>query len=303
MGLKTELIKNSELILNGKKEEVKLSLCAILSNGHVLIEDVPGVGKTTLVKTIAEAFSLKLSRIQFTNDILPSDIIGVNVFNRETSDFKLHKGPIFGDIILADELNRAPAKTQSALLQAMEEGSVDIEGKRYQLPKTFCVFATQNPSSQIGTFDLPESQLDRFSLKFDLGYTDKESTIQMFKMNTSNQNKEIYIKNKIHPSTLEEYKKKVHTCRIDDSLLEYIFQLLKYSRDDSEYNSLSNRCGQDIVNLSKAYAVISQRNYVIPSDIKYLFPFITGHRLVANSHNIKTEQAAAKSILENVPIR
>jgi MoxR-like ATPase len=193
-------LKEANTYLLGKDERIILSVCAVLSSGHVLIEDHPGVGKTTLAKIIGNLFSFDLSRVQFTNDILPSDIIGSSIFDINKQNFEFHKGPIFGDLVLADELNRAPAKTQSALLQAMEEKKVTVDRQSYDLSPHFTVFATQNPSSQIGTFDLPESQLDRFCLKFDIGYPDKESTLKMLKSDLNS--KEVIIHNKISDEQL-----------------------------------------------------------------------------------------------------
>jgi MoxR-like ATPase len=301
MSIFKEVLLESDKHLIGKQDKIVLSICAIISGSNVLIEDVPGVGKTTLVKTIAEIFNLNLSRIQFTNDILPSDILGINIYNKDTRDFDFHKGPIFGELILADELNRAPAKTQSALLQAMEEKTVNVENNQYQLSENFSVFATQNPSSQIGTFELPESQLDRFSLKFDLGYADKPSTIKMLKNSTVGQ--EIVIKNRISSEILSRLKKQVNTCSIDESLLEYVYNLLNFSRISTDMSSLSNRCGQDIIRIAKAFAVVSGRDYVKPSDIQYIFPFVSGHRLSTNSHNTHKEVETANTVLRNVPLR
>ena len=174
-------INASSSVLKGKEDQLKLVLCNTLAKGHTLIEDTPGVGKTTLVKLISKACRLDLSRIQFTNDLLPSDILGVQIFNKDTHEFSFHKGPIFGELILADELNRATPKTQSALLQAMEEKKITLDGATHPLPKFFTVMATQNPNSQLGTFNLPESQLDRFSMKIKMGHPNKEATLEMLK--------------------------------------------------------------------------------------------------------------------------
>ena len=295
-----KVIELSEKILKGKKERVQLVLANILANGHTLIEDSPGVGKTTLVKYLGKALDLNISRIQFTNDILPADIIGTSIFNKAENRFDFHKGPLFGELILADELNRAPPKTQSALLQAMEERSISIEGNNFKLPPYFTVIATQNPNIQIGTFDLPESQLDRFSMKIAMGYADKNSTILLLKeINQS----EILTNQKsiINKEELMIMQSQINDVHIEDSIYEKIYQILEVSRNDSSYISLSNRCGLDLVKLSKVWAILNDRNYVIPDDLYYLFSYVAGHRLVSpENSDINYETKISKKLLEQV---
>lgn len=298
-----KLLEQSEQYLNGKKDKVELALCAIFTGGHVLIEDLPGVGKTTLVKLLGKLFNLKVSRIQFTNDILPSDIIGTSIFNRETHQFEFHPGPIFGEIILADELNRAPPKTQSALLQSMEEKNITIDGKNYELPSTFIVFATQNPNGQIGTFELPESQLDRFSLKFNIGYPSKDNSIRMLK-NHNFESQMNSLDQILSTESISQIRKEIKEIKVDDSLYEYIHLLLDYSRNHPEFVPLSNRCGLDLVKTAKAKAYLSKREYIIPDDIQYVFPFVAGHRLVHPSQSsIDKEHELALKIIKAVPLR
>jgi MoxR-like ATPase len=298
-----QLLNSSEIYLSGKSDKVKLALCAILSNGHALIEDVPGVGKTTLVKILGKILNQDVNRIQFTNDILPSDIIGTSIFNRDTHQFEFRHGPIFGEIILADELNRAPAKTQSALLQSMEERNVTVDGKTYELPATFTVFATQNPNAQIGTFDLPESQLDRFCIKFNLGYPDKENSIKMLKTNSIiNDMKDI--KSELSSKDLLDIQNKITLIKFDESLFNYIYDLLDYSRKDSKFIPLSNRCGIDLVKTAKTIAFMNKRDYVIPDDIQFIFPYVAGHRLVHPSQSsIEKEHIMSSEILASIPLR
>jgi MoxR-like ATPase len=297
------IIDSSDEYLSGKSEKIKLALCAILSSGHVLIEDVPGVGKTTLVKLLGKLINLDVNRVQFTNDILPSDIIGTSIFNRDTHKFEFQHGPIFGEIILADELNRASAKTQSALLQSMEERNVTVDGKTYELPKTFTVFATQNPNAQIGTFDLPESQLDRFCIKFNLGYPDKASSIKMLKSKSIDTQIKDF-SSKISSKDLQELQSVISKISMDDSLYDYIYNLLEYSRKNSKYVPLSNRCGIDLVKTSKSIAYMNNRDYVIPDDIQYIFPYVAGHRLVHPSQSsIDKEHSMATEILSSIPLR
>jgi MoxR-like ATPase len=303
MNLIQQILDNSENILNGKKEAIKLSLCALYSKGHVLIEDVPGVGKTTLVKMLSHFLSLNLARIQFTNDILPSDIIGSNIYDKDSGNFLFQEGPIFGEIVLADELNRAPAKTQSALLQAMEEKKVTVDGKTYSLPDVFTVFATQNPHSQIGTYELPESQLDRFTLKFSLGYPEKAESIQMLKSKS--------ISNEISSTAslgnrenILNIQKSIEQIHMDNSLFEYIYDLLTYTRQNSKYLPLSNRCGIDLVRTARSWAYVNEKEYVIIDDLQYLFPYVAGHRLINPGQATNEEEKhLAKSIIKNVPVR
>lgn len=295
-----KIILDSELVLKGKSEQVKLTLCNILAGGHTLIEDAPGVGKTTLVKYFGKVMGLTLSRIQFTNDLLPSDIIGTAIFDKNTNSFKFHKGPIFGELILADELNRAPPKTQSALLQAMEERSISVEGNHFDLPSTFSVIATQNPHLQIGTFDLPESQLDRFSMKIRMGYATEEETIALLKNNDPIENLS-KIETVLHNGSLEKLQEKIKLIQFDDSIYRTIYTLLDHSRHQSDMIPLSNRCGIDLVNVSKAWAYLSGRDYVIPDDVHNMFPFVAGHRLVhPENSDIDFEHEMAKKILANL---
>lgn len=303
MNLTQKILENSESILNGKKDQIKLSLCAIYAKGHILIEDVPGVGKTTLVKMLGQLLGLSVSRIQFTNDILPNDIIGTSIFDRNENKFTFNPGPVFGEVILADELNRAPAKTQSALLQAMEEKKVTADGATYELPENFTVFATQNPHSQIGTYELPESQLDRFAVKFNLGYPDKNDSLAMLKEKSIEQGL-----NKLNAIAKKEdilqIQKDIEKTKLDESLYEYIYDLLHYTRTNSNFLPLSNRCGIDLVKTSKSWAYINNRDYVICDDIQHIFPFVAGHRLIhPGQSSISVEKDLSTKVINSVPIR
>lgn len=295
-----QVIAQSEDVLKGKRDKVKLLMANILVGGHTLIEDLPGVGKTTLVKYFALATGAKMSRIQFTNDLLPSDILGTQIFNREKNNFDFHRGPIFGEIILADELNRAPPKTQSALLQAMEEKHVSVDGKTYSLGESFFVIATQNPRAQIGTFSLPESQLDRFSLKMNMDYPDQQSTIELLK-DDKHEFKIQAVDQIISLQELTIHKDKILGFKVEESLYDYVYKILQISRTNAQYISLSNRCALDLMKLAKAWAFLSERDYVIPDDIIEIFPFVAGHRLVhPENSNIETEHQYAKQILNQL---
>ena len=298
--IQTYLQEGNE-ILTGKEEKLKLALANFLASGHTLIEDVPGVGKTTLVKFFASIFELKLSRIQFTNDLLPSDIIGTSIYDNQKQVFHFHQGPLFGDIIMADELNRAPPKTQSALLQAMEEKVITTDGKTYELPEIFHVIATQNPHSQIGTFDLPESQLDRFSLKMNIGFPDESNTLKMLKTKTLDT--QVNVKNKIPSQWPLEKKIQIEKIYVDDAIYDYVYRLLDTSRK-SDSLPLSNRCGIDLIKIAKAYSFIQEVDHVTPETIQYLFPYIAGHRLVhPGESDIHMENDKAMSILSQTPVR
>ena len=292
-----QIIERSDLILKGKKDRTKLVICNILAQGHTLLEDAPGVGKTTLVKYLAQSLSLKVSRIQFTNDLLPADIIGAPIFSKDDQRFHFHPGPIFGELILADELNRAPPKTQSALLQVMEERVITVDGNDHTLPEFFTVIATQNPHMQVGTFDLPESQLDRFSMKLQMGYPDKTSTLELLKLST--EAKEISkLPALLSTEELSSLQSAVENVKVEDSLYDLVYQALNWTRTHKDLIPLSNRCGIDLIRVAKAWAFLENRNYMIPDDLFYIFPFVAGHRLVhPENSDIEFEHKLAQDIL------
>lgn len=294
------IIENSDLILKGKKEKVALVLCNILAKGHTLLEDAPGVGKTTLVKFLGKSLDLKVSRIQFTNDLLPADIIGSPIYSKEDEKFHFHRGPIFGELVLADELNRAPPKTQSALLQAMEERFVTVDGQNYELPAYFAVIATQNPHMQVGTFDLPESQLDRFSMKLEMGYPDKESTIELLQLNEEQKNIS-NIESVLNTNELLQLQEQVQNIKVESSLYEMVFNALNWTRTHKEIIPLSNRSGLDLISVAKSWAFMQKRDYIIPDDIFYIFPYVVGHRLVhPENSSIDFEHKISEEILGNI---
>jgi MoxR-like ATPase len=293
------IIKNN--ILADKEEPLELILAAFLADGHVLIEDVPGVGKTTLVKYIARALGLHLSRIQFTSDLLPQEILGFNRYIQTKDEFKLIHGPIFGEIILADELNRAPPKTQSALLQAMEEHEVTIDGKHYQLPDPFFVIATQNPLSQIGTFPLPESQLDRFSLKINMGLPNKDSSLKLLS-GIRAQDKLPQVSNFISKEEIIKDKEIVKNYAIKENLIRYINELTHASRTRNGVKPLSVRAALDVLNTAKAYAFIKGHEYVLPEHIQKVFPHVCGHRLIHPMENFQIGLEHAYKIIQDTNV-
>lgn len=303
--MSTEVIENilshSQKFIHGKEDKIKLALCTIFAGGHLLIEDVPGVGKTTLVKYLAKALGLNFSRIQFTNDLLPYDILGSSFFNKSTNEFIFKLGPIFGEVILADELNRAPPKTQSALLQAMEEKKISIDGETHQLPTPFIVMATQNPSGQIGTFELPESQLDRFMMKINMGYPDRESSMQLLSgKNPSTQLDSI--KPLINREQFNNILQSISNTTVSSDIIEYIQNIVEESRRNNNYQPLSNRAGIDIVESSKTWAYMSGRDYVLPDDIQKLFPYVTAHRINNQNNDFQSLEESCRQFIEKIAV-
>lgn len=290
-------------IILGKENAIRLAVTCLIARGHLLIEDTPGVGKTTLSNCLAKALGLDYQRIQFTSDLLPADIIGVSVYNRDSSSFDFHPGPVFTNVVLADEINRATPRTQSALLEAMAEYQVTVEGETRNLPEPFFVIATQNPTNQIGTFPLPESQLDRFLMCIELGYPDNDAERELLKgKNRKDLLEEIEAVLSIQE--LIELQKQVEHIHVSDALLDYLQSLLDYSRTSGNYvNGLSPRAGIAILNAAKAWALINSHQHVLPEDIQAILPSVIGHRLNF-VYEITDKQALhpADHLIQNVAI-
>lgn len=295
------IIEQSESYIYGKKDRVQIALCCLLAQGHLLIEDVPGVGKTTLVKFLAKVMGLDFSRIQFTNDLLPFDIIGSSFFNKDKNEFIFRKGPIFGEVILADELNRAPAKTQSALLQVMEERQISVEDNHFKLDFPFIVIATQNPQTQIGTFELPESQLDRFMMRINMGYPSRESNRELLMAKDSNE-KISELRPILDKDVFKNLINTVLEVKTSNDIISYVLDILEASRTKSEYRPLSNRAGIDIIAASKSWAFINERDYVLPSDIQEIFPYIASHRLLAQDDSFEQTQMKCQAFIKTIPV-
>lgn len=272
-------LNQAESVILGKSHQLRLALCALLADGHVLIEDLPGVGKTTLVKTFAALLGLRPTRIQFTNDLLPADIVGTSVFDAKAQRFVFHPGPIFGQIVIADELNRATPKTQSALLQAMEERKVTVDGITHELPKPFFVVATQNPSEQMGTYPLPESQLDRFLLRIEMGFPNRRAETELLK----GERREVLLNSltaALTPELLSEWQKQVGQVHVSEDLIRYLQDLLDYTRSrPHEMQGLSPRAGIAWLRAARAWAFLQQRQIVLPDDIQAVGPAVMAHRL------------------------
>ena len=281
-----ELIRKTSSIFLDKEEAVRLSAVCLLAGGHLLIEDVPGVGKTTLVQTLGRLLALNTHRIQFTIDLLPGDILGGHLFNPKDQEFHFHPGPLFAQLILADELNRASPRTQSALLQAMEEGQVSIDGKTWDLPKPFFVIATQNPHQNLGTFPLPESQLDRFLMSLELNYASKLTEIKIFQ-SSNPRDKITDLNSLINSEELLQIQKQVDAITISLPVAEYVGQLLENSRrSDFPGEALSTRAGIAIIKAAKAWAFLDQRDFLKPEDIQHVLQPVFGHRL-GGTHGLR----------------
>lgn len=297
------VITQVEQVILGKPHQVKLALACLLARGHLLIEDLPGVGKTTLAHGIARSLGLQFQRIQFTSDMLPADILGVSIYRRDSGEFRFHPGPIFAQMILADEINRATPKTQSALLEAMEEHQVTIEGITRPLPKPFFVIATQNPTYQSGTFFLPESQLDRFLLRIKLGYPDAQAERGLL---SGMERREIVSKlePQMEAAELIALQQQVKKIFVAPALLDYVQAILRHTRESANYvHGLSPRAGLSLLAAARAWAFLDGRDAVIPEDVQAVLPGVASHRLVdaQNTHTSNGEKLA-QGLIEAVAI-
>ncbi|MEO0998193.1 MAG: MoxR family ATPase [Pseudomonadota bacterium] len=267
-------------VILGKPEACRLALATVLAGGHLLVEDVPGVGKTTLAKAIALTLGLEFQRIQFTSDMLPADIIGVSIYRRDTETFEFHRGPIFTELLLADEVNRATPKAQSALLEAMQESQVTVDGKALALPRPFVVIATQNPNEQTGTFPLPESQLDRFLMCIELGYPDPAHERELLAGHDTAQRLG-EIEPALSPQTLTALRAKVDAVRLSEPILDYLQALVHFTRESPNFQyGLSPRGALALRQSARALALIEGRHAVYPDDVQRVLPAIVRHRLV-----------------------
>lgn len=297
-----ELQAAIERVIRGKSETVKFVLIAVLAKGHLLIEDVPGIGKTTLANALARALELSFQRIQFTSDLLPSDMIGLSIFNQKSGDFEWKAGPIFSNIVLADEINRATPKTQSALLEAMAEEQVTVEGVTRHLPLPFIVVATQNPSEHHGTYPLPESQLDRFMLRLHIGYPTLEDERNILR-DRENSDPLRFVEPVLSQSDVLEMQSLVSEVRFDDALLDYLLQIVDLTRrSDSLELGISPRGTLALFRSAQALAFIEGRDYCIADDIKRLVVPCFAHRLIVNSRAgaLRQRTREAEQILQDI---
>jgi MoxR-like ATPase len=303
-----QLQSTIESVIRGKSDVVELSLVTLLAGGHLLIEDVPGVGKTTLAQTMARSFDCSFQRIQFTSDLLPSDILGLYVFNQQRSDFEFKAGPIFANVILADEINRSTPKTQSALLEAMAEGHVTVEQETYRLPRPFIVLATQNPIEHHGTYPLPESQLDRFMMRIRMGYPEIEDEKTILRQQTLNSPID-HVAAVMHGDDVLRLQQEVREVQVDDSLVDYLIRIVRATRQSDLLDlGVSPRGSLALYHAAQALAYIEGRQYVIPDDIKRLVVPTFAHRIAVNSRystgmrRSDEAEAALNEILKTVSV-
>ena len=290
-------------VIVGKELQIRQALACVLAGGHLLIEDVPGVGKTTLAHVLARLIGLQFQRIQFTSDLLPADILGVSIFDRGTSAFRFHPGPVFAQLILADEINRATPKTQSALLEAMEERQVTADGETFALPEPFFVIATQNPAHQIGTFPLPESQLDRFLLRIRLGYPDRAAERALL---MGEDRRELLERQPAvaSPAALVELQHAAQRVHVSEALVDYVQALLGTTRNSPELaNGLSPRAGLGLIAAARAWALLDGRDHVLPDDVQTLFPHVAAHRLHLAGDGRPAPPATLVRLMQAVAVR
>ncbi|MBS0579072.1 MAG: MoxR family ATPase [Proteobacteria bacterium] len=287
-----------ETVILGKPVQIRLCLACLLARGHLLIEDVPGVGKTTLAHALAQVLGLAWQRVQFTSDLLPADIIGVSVFDRARQRFDFRQGPVFTQLLLADEVNRASPRTQSALLEAMEERQISADGTTYALPEPFFVVATQNPHEQLGTFALPESQLDRFLMRIHLGYPDAAHERALLR---GGERREILagIAPLLSPATMLRMQRSVRGLYVADALLDYVQALIARTRSQPELKlGLSPRAGQGLIRAAQAWAYLDRRSAVLPEDVQAVLPAVIAHRLEGREASARSGEELARELIE-----
>lgn len=287
-------------VLLGKEKQVRLAVCCLLARGHLLLEDLPGMGKTTLSHALARTMGLGFQRVQFTADLLPGDILGTSVYDRGSGGFVFHPGPIFAELLLADEINRATPKTQSALLEAMEEGQVTVEGSTRPLPDPFFVIATQNPASQGGTFALPESQLDRFLMRLSLGYPTRAAEKALL-LGTARRDLLPRLEPVLDRAGLAEMQAVIGQVRVSDALADYVLRLADATRREAAFAcGLSPRGSLALLGAARAWAFMAGREYVIPEDVQAVLPAVVGHRLVASGERMD-QASLVRWLLAEVP--
>lgn len=303
LSLLGRLVEGVETVFHGKREVVRLAAAALLARGHVLFEDIPGVGKTTLARALAASLGLDFRRIQFTSDLLPSDVLGVSVFNPRTGEFETRPGPLFTNVVLADEINRAPPRTQSGLLEAMQEGRVTIDERTYDLPHPFMVMATQNPLEQHGTYPLPESQLDRFLLRLTIGYPDAENERHILLQSRGTGEPLDTLEAVLTPAQVEALQDEVERVHADPSVVDYLMEIVQATRKDARLRmGVSPRGGIALYRAARAYALVSGRTYLIPDDVKRMVGPCLAHRLLPAGAAIATAEAhdEATAVLDEI---
>ena len=298
-----EAIAEIGKVVLGKNKQIQLALCCLFASGHLLLEDKPGMGKTTLSQSLARVFGLNYSRIQFTSDLLPADILGVSVYDQKTAQFTFHRGPIFNNLVLADEINRTTPKTQSALLEAMEEGKVTIDGNTLTLPQPFFVIATQNPVTFSGTYPLPESQLDRFLMRLTIGYPDPIAERELL-INTDQRANLQNIRQCLTAADVQQAQAGITTVNATDTLLDYVQRLVAYTRQDHHFSfGLSPRGAQAIMRAARTWALMHDRKYVLPEDVQMVLPAVVDHRLRSVSDSSgRTAEVYSQQMINEVDV-
>ncbi len=290
-------------VLLGKEPQIRLALCCLIARGHLLIEDLPGMGKTTLSHALADVLGLSWKRVQFTSDLLPADILGVSVYNRNDASFTFHPGPIFTQLLLADEINRTTPRTQSALLEAMAESQVTVEGETRPLPQPFFVIATQNPIHQSGTYPLPESQLDRFLMRLELGYPHPHAEREMFQRRQVKGAERIAVEQRISNGQLELIREEVDRVHASDNLLDYLQRLVAYTRTAAEFAvGLSPRGALALLECARSWAVMQNRGHLVPEDLQMVLPAVASHRLVPSGDYAGDGMALVELMRRNVDV-
>ncbi|MCU0735245.1 MAG: AAA family ATPase [Methylotetracoccus sp.] len=297
----SRLLETASTVILGKERPIRLSVCCLLARGHLLIEDVPGVGKTTLAHTLANLLDLDYQRIQFTSDLLPADVVGSSIYDTDTRSFRFHPGPIFHSMVLADEINRSTPRAQSALLEAMEERQVTVEGETRPLPQPFFVIATQNPYTQIGTFPLPESQLDRFLMRIELGYPDARAERELL-LGEDRRRLLSELRVSLPKDHLLRLQAEVRHIHTSPALIDYLQALIRCSRESTNYrNGLSPRAALGLLHAAKAWCLMEGRDAVIPEDVQAVLPAVAAHRLRSDSGAAGAAEAV-EPLLRDVPI-
>jgi MoxR-like ATPase len=296
------VIAAANRVILGKDGAVRLAFACLLARGHLLIEDLPGVGKTTLAQTLARLLGLRFSRIQFTSDMLPADIIGISIYDREKNTFRFLPGAIFSQVLLADEINRATPKTQSALLEAMEERQVTVEGETRPLPEPFFVIGTQNPSTQVGTFPLPESQLDRFLLRVELGYPDRAAERELLESGGRRDTLPT-LAARLLPSQLPRLQQAVESVHVAPALLDYVQALVEATRTNPRFiHGLSPRAALALLAVARAWAFLAGRRMVMPEDVQAVLPSVARHRLQLADGNGHARAEDIAGLMRSVPV-
>ena len=297
------VVDNCSKVIVGKEDAIQLVFTCFLCSGHVLLEDVPGTGKTMLLSAFSKTIGGKFKRIQFTPDLLPSDLTGINFYNQKTSDFQFREGPLFSNIILADEINRATPRTQSSLLEAMEERQISVDGTTTQLEEPFMVMATQNPLENYGTFPLPEAQIDRFFMKLKLGYMNREEELSVIRRPSSSQIVET-LECVVSLEEIEQLKQMIPQIQMSDEVADYLMEIVTRTRTDSRFTlGVSTRGAIALYKASQVTAALSGRDYVLPEDVRYVTPYVLGHRIASGGPTRAgdVEEYIAK-LLSEIPV-